>query len=164
MQFSQVGERSERQGRNQNHIILSRDNGITKFRFSLWSLLTILSHMLRHTSSPQLKTGVVAQAAFKFLSGIRLMARFVSCCVQTHHDRNELARLSHRSLRDIGLKTHDVEQMLRRPVLPRCWRSVNLCEIERCQKQHHLHGGLPRDLAPISLTRAAITHVDSDIR
>jgi uncharacterized protein YjiS (DUF1127 family) len=89
--------------------------------------------MLRHTSSPQLKTGVVAQAAFKFLSGIRLMARFASCYVQTVRERNELLRLSHRSLRDIGLTTNDVQQILRRPILHRCWRSVNLCEIERCQ-------------------------------
>ena len=92
------------------------------------------------------------------------MARFARCYVQTRREQNELLRLSHRSLRDIGLTTHDVEQILRRPILHRCWRSVNLCEIQRCQKQHHLHGGLPRDLAPISLTRAAITHVDSDIR
>jgi uncharacterized protein YjiS (DUF1127 family) len=133
MQFSQVAERGERQCRNQKHIILSRDNGITKFRFSLCNLLTIFAHMLRHTSSPQLKTGVVAQAAFKFLSGIRLMARFVSCYVQTVRERNELLRLSHRSLRDIGLTTNDVQQILRRPILHRCWRSVNLCEIERCQ-------------------------------
>jgi uncharacterized protein YjiS (DUF1127 family) len=133
MQFSQVAERGERQCRNQKHIILSRDNGITKFRFSLCNLLTIFAHMLRHTSSPQLKTGVVAQAAFKFLSGIRLMARFVSCYAQTVRERNELLRLSHRSLRDIGLTTNDVQQILRRPILHRCWRSVNLCEIERCQ-------------------------------
>jgi uncharacterized protein YjiS (DUF1127 family) len=134
MQFSQVGERGERQDGNQRHIILSRDNGITKFRFSLCSLLTIFAHMLRHTSSPQLKmTGVVAQAALKLVSGIRLMARFASCYVQTRRERNELLRLSHRSLRDIGLTTHDVEQILRRPILHRCWRSVNLCEIERCQ-------------------------------
>jgi uncharacterized protein YjiS (DUF1127 family) len=85
--------------------------------------------MLRHTSSPQLKrTGGVALAAFKLVSGIRLMARFVSCYVQTHHERNELSRLSYRSLRDIGLTTHDVEEILRRPILHRCWRSVNLCE------------------------------------
>jgi len=93
-----------------------------------------MHHMLRDTTSPQSKmTGVVAQAAFKLVSGIRLMARFASCYVQTHRERNELSRLSHRSLRDIGLTTHDVEQILRRPILHRCWRSVNLCEIERCR-------------------------------
>jgi uncharacterized protein YjiS (DUF1127 family) len=91
-----------------------------------------MHHMLRDTTSPQSKmTGVVAQAAFKLVSGIRLMARF--CYVQTRRERNELLRLSHRSLRDIGLTTHDVEQILRRLILHRCWRSVNLCEIERCR-------------------------------
>jgi uncharacterized protein YjiS (DUF1127 family) len=133
MQFSQVAERGERQYPNQKHIILSRDNGIRKFRFSRCSLLTIFAHMLRHTS-PQLKmTGVVAQAAVKLVSGIRLMARFVSCYVQTVLERNELSRLSYRSLRDIGLTTHDVEGILRQPILHRCWRSVNLCETERCR-------------------------------
>jgi uncharacterized protein YjiS (DUF1127 family) len=78
-------------------------------------------------------TGVVAQAAFKFASGFRLMARFVSCYVQTVHERNELSRLSDRSLRDIGLTTHDVQGILRRPILHRCWRSVNMCETERCR-------------------------------
>jgi len=78
-------------------------------------------------------TGVVAQAAFKLVSGIRLMARFASCYVQTVHERNELSRLSDRSLQDIGLTTHDVEKILRRPILHRCWRSVNLCETERCR-------------------------------
>ena len=111
MQFSQVAERGKRQCRNQKHIILSRDNGIRKFRFSLCNLLTIFAHMLRRTSSPQLKrTGVVAQAAFKFLSGIRLMARFVSCYVQIRQERNELSRLSYRSLRDIGLTKHDLKK------------------------------------------------------
>lgn len=61
------------------------------------------------------------------------MARFVSCYVQTVRERNELSRLSYRSLRDIGLTTHDVEGILRRPILRRCWCSVNMCEIERCQ-------------------------------
>jgi uncharacterized protein YjiS (DUF1127 family) len=91
--------------------------------------------MLRDTTSPQLKmTGVVAQAALKLVSGIRLMARFVSCYVQTVHERNELSRLDYRSLRDIGLTTRDVEWILRRPTLHRCWRSVNMCETKRCGK------------------------------
>ena len=42
------------------------------------------------------------------------MARFVSCYAQSCHERNELSRLSYRSLRDIGLTTHDVEEILRR--------------------------------------------------
>jgi uncharacterized protein YjiS (DUF1127 family) len=93
-----------------------------------------MQHMLRDTTSPQSKMmGVVAQAAFKLVSRIRLMARFASCYLQTRRERNELLRLSHRSLRDIGLTTHDVQQILRRPILHRCWRSVTLCEIERCQ-------------------------------
>jgi uncharacterized protein YjiS (DUF1127 family) len=93
-----------------------------------------MHHMLRDTSSLQSNiAGVVAQAALKLVSGIRLMARFARCYVQTRREQNELLRLSNRSLRDIGLTTHDVEQILRRPILPRCWRSVNLCEIERCQ-------------------------------
>jgi uncharacterized protein YjiS (DUF1127 family) len=96
-------------------------------------LLPIFMYMLRDSTSPQLKKGVVAQAAFKFVSGIRLMARFVSCYAQLRQERNELSRLSYRSLRDIGLTKHDVEEMLRRPILRRCWRSVNLCETERCR-------------------------------
>jgi hypothetical protein len=60
--------------------------------------------MLRDTTSPQLKmTGVVAQAALKLVSGIRLMARFVSCYMQTICERNELWWLDYRSLRDIGM-------------------------------------------------------------
>ena len=91
MQFSQVAERGERQHGNQGHIILSCDNGITKFRLSVCSALSIFIRMLGETTSPQLKmAGVVAQAAFK------------------------LSRLSYRSLRDIGLTTHDVEEILRR--------------------------------------------------
>src|SRR5215470_19039872 len=102
MQFSQVVERGERQ-QEQKHIILSRDNGIIKFRFSVCSALFRFTRMLRDTSSLQLKmTGVI-------------------CYVQTHHERNELSR------------TNDVEEILRRPILHRCWRSVNLCEIKRCQ-------------------------------
>jgi uncharacterized protein YjiS (DUF1127 family) len=85
--------------------------------------------MHRDSTSQQLKmTGIVAKVAFKLVSGIRLMARFASCYVQTRRERNELSRLSYRSLRDIGLTTHDVEEILRRPILHRCWRSVNLCE------------------------------------
>ena len=61
------------------------------------------------------------------------MARFVSCYVQTVHERNELSRLDYRSLQDIGLTTHDVEWILRRPILHRCWRFVNMCETERCR-------------------------------
>ena len=134
MQFSQVADRGECQQGNQGHIILSSDNGITKFRFSVWSASPICIHMLRDTTSPQLKmTGVVAQAPLKLVSGIRLMARFVSCYMQTVRERNELSRLSYRSLQDIGLTTHDVEKILRRPILHRCWRSVNLCETERCR-------------------------------
>ena len=65
MQFSQVAERGERQHGNQGHIILSRDNGITKFRFSVCRALSIFIRMLGETTSPQLKmAGVVAQAAF----------------------------------------------------------------------------------------------------
>ena len=133
MQFSQVAEWSERQ-KEKSHLILSRDNGITKFRFSVCSASPHIHCMLRDTTSPQSKTtGIVAQAAFKFVSGFRLMARFVSCYVQIIHERDELSRLSYRSLRDIGLTTHDVEGILRRPILHNCWRSVNMCEIERCR-------------------------------
>jgi uncharacterized protein YjiS (DUF1127 family) len=134
MQFSQVAERGERQHGNQRHIILSRDSGIIKFRFSVCRASHHILPMLRHTTSQQLKmTGVVAQAAFKLVSGIRLMARFVSCYVQTVHERNELWRLDYRSLRDIGLTTDDVEKILRRPIMRRCWRSVNSCKTDRCR-------------------------------
>jgi uncharacterized protein YjiS (DUF1127 family) len=57
----------------------------------------------------------------------------ISCYVQIIHERDELSRLSYRSLRDIGLTTHDVEGILRRPILHNCWRSVNMCETERCR-------------------------------
>jgi hypothetical protein len=57
-----------------------------------------MHYMLRDTTSLQSKTtGIVAQAAFKFVSGFRLMARFVSCYVKTVHERNELSRLDYRS-------------------------------------------------------------------
>jgi uncharacterized protein YjiS (DUF1127 family) len=93
-----------------------------------------MHHMLRNpTSSLSNVMGVVAQAAFKLVSAIRLMARFVSCYVKAVHERNELSRLDYRLLRDIGLTTHDVEGILRRPILHNCWRSVNTCEIERCR-------------------------------
>jgi uncharacterized protein YjiS (DUF1127 family) len=93
-----------------------------------------MQHMLRNTTSPQSNmTSVVAHAAFKLVSALRLMARFVSCYMQTIHERNELSRLSYRSLRDIGLTTDDVESILRRPILHRCWRSVNKCETKRCR-------------------------------
>jgi uncharacterized protein YjiS (DUF1127 family) len=93
-----------------------------------------MHHMLRDTtSSLSNMMGVVAQAALKLVSGLRLMARFVSCYVQIIHERNELSRLSYRSLRDIGLTTHDVEGILRRPILHNCWRFVNMCETERCR-------------------------------
>ena len=115
MQFSQVAERGERQHGNQGHIILSRDNGITKFRFSVAGLLLTFTHMHRDSTSQQSKmTGIVAKVAFKLVSGIRLMARFVSCYVQSCHERNELSRPSYRSLRDIGRTTHAVEKILRR--------------------------------------------------
>ena len=133
MQFSQVAERGECQQRECN-IILSRVNGITKFRFSVCRASPHMHYMLRDTTSPQSKTtGIVAKTAFKVVSGFRLMARFVSCYVRTVHERNELSRLDYRSLQDIGLTTHDVEGILRRPILHKCWRSVNMCEIERCQ-------------------------------
>jgi len=43
------------------------------------------------------------------------MARFASCYVQTRRERNELSRLSYRSLQDIGLTTHDVEKIATDP-------------------------------------------------
>jgi uncharacterized protein YjiS (DUF1127 family) len=111
-----------------------RDNGITKFRFSVRSASPHMHHMLKDTtSSLSNMMGVVAQAALKLVSGLRLMARFVSCYVKAVHERNELSRLDYRLLRDIGLTTHDVEGILRRPILHNCWRSVNTCEIERCR-------------------------------
>jgi len=60
--------------------------------------------MHRDSTSQQSKmTGIVAKVAIKLVSGIRLMARFASCYVQTRRERNQLSRLSYRSLRDIGL-------------------------------------------------------------
>ena len=124
-----------------------------------------MHHMLRDTTSPQSKmTGVVAQTAFKLVSSIRLMARFVSCYVRTVHERNELSRLDYRSLQDIGLTTHDVEGILRRPILHKCWRSVNMCETERCRNSIVCMADCRVTPHPISLTRTAITQVDIDIR
>jgi uncharacterized protein YjiS (DUF1127 family) len=121
--------------------------------------------MLRDTTSPPLKmTGVVAQAPLKLVSGIRLMARFVSCYMQTVRERNELSRLSYRSLRDIGLTAHDVEGILRRPILHRCWRSVNMCETKRCWNSIVCMAECRVTPHPISLTRTVITQVDIDIR
>ena len=59
MQFSQVADRGECQQGNQGHIILSSDNGITKFRFSVCSALSIFIRMLGETTSPQLKMAVL---------------------------------------------------------------------------------------------------------
>jgi hypothetical protein len=74
MQFSQVAERGECQQGNQGHIILSSDNGITKFRFSVCSALSIFVRMLGETTSPQLKmAGVVAQAASGILIGLAIV-------------------------------------------------------------------------------------------
>ena len=76
MEFSQVAERGERK-QEKNDLILSRDNGITKFRFSVCRASPHMHYMFRETTSPQSKTtSIVAQAAFKFVSGFRLMARF----------------------------------------------------------------------------------------
>jgi uncharacterized protein YjiS (DUF1127 family) len=146
-------------------IILSRDNGITKFRFSVWSASPISIHMLRDTTSLQLKlTGFVAQAAPKLVSALRLMARFVSCYVQTVHERNELSWLSYRSLQDIGLTKDDVEGILRRPILHRCWSSVNNCETKRCRNSIVCMAECRATPHPMSVTRTAIRQVDSDIR
>ena len=88
MQFSQVAEWSERQ-KEKSHLILSRDNGISKFRFSVCRASPHMHYMLRDTTSPRSKTtGIVAKAAFNFVSGFRLMARLVSCYVRTVHERN----------------------------------------------------------------------------
>src|SRR6516164_10420872 len=54
MQFSQVAERGARQ-QEQKHIILSRDNGIIKFRFSVGGASFRNNSMLRGTTSLQLK-------------------------------------------------------------------------------------------------------------
>jgi hypothetical protein len=54
MQFSQVAERGERQHGNQGHIILSRDNGITKFRFSVCSALSIFIDIYPHAQRDHL--------------------------------------------------------------------------------------------------------------
>jgi uncharacterized protein YjiS (DUF1127 family) len=92
------------------------------------------------------------------------MARFVSCYVQLCHERNGLSRLSYRLLRDIGLTTHDVEGILRRPILRRCWRSVNMCETKRCRDSIVCMAECRVTPHPISLTRTGITEVDIDIR
>lgn len=67
------------------------------------------------------------------VAAVRFLARYISCYMQTQHEYNELARLNHRSLRDIGLTPTDVAVMTRRPIWRRCWQSVRSCPNRRCR-------------------------------
>ena len=67
------------------------------------------------------------------VAGFRLMARCVSCYLQIQHERNELARRSRESLRDIGMTPQDVDVLIRRPIWRRCWQSVRMCPDSRCR-------------------------------
>jgi len=105
MQFSQVApsEASANTGTKATlsfHAITVSQNFVSR----CVGLLPTFTHMHRDSTSQQSKmTGIVAKVAIKLVSGIRLMARFASCYVQTRRERNQLSRLSYRSLRDIGL-------------------------------------------------------------
>jgi uncharacterized protein YjiS (DUF1127 family) len=58
------------------------------------------------------------RAAHAVATTLRLIARCFSCYLQIRHEQSELARLSVRSLRDIGLTTYDVATDAQQPV----WR------------------------------------------
>jgi uncharacterized protein YjiS (DUF1127 family) len=65
---------------------------------------------------------------------LRLIARCLRCYLQIRQEQSELARLSGRSLRDIGLTTYDVATDARQPVWQRCWHSVRSCHREPCHR------------------------------
>jgi uncharacterized protein YjiS (DUF1127 family) len=67
------------------------------------------------------------------VTAARFLARYVSCYIQTQHEYNELARLNHQSLRDIGLSPTDVAVMTGRPIWRRCWQSVRSCPNRSCR-------------------------------
>jgi uncharacterized protein YjiS (DUF1127 family) len=73
------------------------------------------------------------QAALSAVASIRFLARCASCCMQLRHEYNELAQLSDRSLRDIGLTSFDAQVILQRPIWRRCWQSVRSCPNRRCR-------------------------------
>jgi uncharacterized protein YjiS (DUF1127 family) len=73
------------------------------------------------------------QAAVWAVAAVRLLARCISCYIQLHREYDELARLSYRSLREIGLSPHDVSAITGRPIWPRCWQSVRSCSNKRCR-------------------------------
>lgn len=120
----------------ESHIISIsiRDNSITKIRFSLFDLLSIFARMRRASTSLQSRlTDVITRAALRGVAGLRFVARVITCYRQIQNDRNELARLSKGSLRDIGLTENDVAVIIRRPFLV-SWHSVRSCQTERCRK------------------------------
>jgi uncharacterized protein YjiS (DUF1127 family) len=72
------------------------------------------------------------QAALSAVASIRFLARCVSCYMQLRREYEELARLSYRSLRDIGLTPDDVAAITARQIWRRCWQSVRACPSKRC--------------------------------
>jgi uncharacterized protein YjiS (DUF1127 family) len=72
------------------------------------------------------------QAALSAVASIRFLARCASCYMQLRCEYEELARLSYRSLRDIGLTPEDVAAITARPIWRRCWQSVRACPSKRC--------------------------------
>ena len=134
MQFSQVAERNERQQEQIATLFFHEITVSQNFVSRCAVLLPYAPHAQRHHLTAVENDGGCCASSFQ--ARFRNSADGPVCevlCADTRREQNELLRLSHRSLRDIGLTTHDVEQILRRPILHRCWRSVNLCEIQRCQ-------------------------------
>ena len=66
------------------------------------------------------------------VSWSRLLARCISCYLQILKEHDELRQLSRRSLQDIGLTPQDVETIMRRPTLSRCWQWVHSCRRNQC--------------------------------
>jgi uncharacterized protein YjiS (DUF1127 family) len=96
------------------------------------------------------------QAALSAVASIRFLARCVSCYMQLQHEYNELARLSDRGLRDIGLTPFDAQVILRRPIWRRCWQSVRSCPNKRCR-----NGSIC--MADCRLTKRQFASTQSDI-
>lgn len=76
--------------------------------------------------------GGLKQAALSAVAIVRLLARCASCYMQILREHDELASLSYRSLRDIGLSPQDVQALTQRPIWRRCWQSVRSCQNKRC--------------------------------
>src|SRR6516165_8464850 len=114
---------------NQSHIIFSRDNGITKFRFSVCRASPhIHSHAQRQHLTAVENDGHRCESSYQ--ARFRNSADGPVCqllCADTSRTKSTVAAQLSLVARHWPHE-HDVEEILRRPILHRCWRSVNLCE------------------------------------